>query len=117
MPYYRKKFSKRIKSTLYKLFFLKYRLHVSSLSSNEHIQKFAHAYIVSNTYIFQVMSFKIYAFSHKKSILGKYLCVSHSLFILFLEAQGNHTLVISRKLNLNLFENLAMATLSVVFLF
>ena len=52
--------SKRIKSTLYILFFLKYLIHVSSSSTNEHMQKnFARVFgaRLGNTYVFQAMSF------------------------------------------------------------
>ena len=63
--YYRIKVSKRIKSSLFILslylyFFLKYLIHVSSLSTNKHIKKnFARAFgaRINKTYIFQAMSF------------------------------------------------------------
>ena len=71
MHYYRIKLSKRIKNTLFTLFFLKYLIQVSSLSTNEHIKKkFAHAFI-NNTYIFQSMSFQTYAFSCKNWYFGE----------------------------------------------
>ena len=60
IPYYRIKLSKRIKGTLFILFFLRYRTHISSLETNEHIQKnFARAFgaRINYTYIFQAMLF------------------------------------------------------------
>ena len=57
--YFRIKFLKESK-VLYIYFFLKYLIHISSLSSNEHIQKnFARAFgaRISYTYIFQAMLF------------------------------------------------------------
>ena len=66
--YFGIKLSKRIKSTLFILVFLRYLIHVSSLSTNEHFKKnFARAFgaRINNTYIVQAMSFKISAFSRK----------------------------------------------------
>ena len=62
------KLSKRIKSTLFIIFFLKYVIRVSSLSANEHIQKyFARGFgaCINNIYIFQ-----IYDFSRKNFYFG-----------------------------------------------
>ena len=91
--YYRLKLSKRIKSALFILIFLKYLIHVSSLSTNEHIKKnFARAFgvYINNTSIFKPSHSKFMIFYAKIGIWGEYLYVSHTLFILYLE--GNHTL-------------------------
>ena len=58
--YYRIKLSKMNKNISFILYSLKYMIHVSSLSTNEHIQKkFARAFsaCINNTYIFQGTSF------------------------------------------------------------
>ena len=85
--------SKRIKSTLFILFPLKYLMHVSSLSTNEHVQKicaraFGVAYAIHT--FFKPCHSKFMIFRTKIGILVKYLYVFHTLFILYLE--GNHTL-------------------------
>ena len=84
------KLPKRIKSTLFTIFSLKYLIHVSSLSTNVHILKnFARAFAAR-------ISDKFDIFHKKSGILGEYLYVSHTLFILYLES--SHTLF-GKKLN------------------
>ena len=85
--------SKRIKSSLFILFSLKYLIHVSSLSTNEHIKKnFARAFSapINNTYIFKPCHSKFMIFRQKNAIWGEYSYVKHTLFILYFEE--NHTL-------------------------
>ena len=82
-----------IKSTLFILFFLKYLIHVSSLSTNDHIQKIllAPLELASAIHIFfKLWHSRFMIFHDKIGILGEYLYVSHTLFILYLES--NHTL-------------------------
>ena len=59
-----------------------------------------------NTCFLSYVILKLCFFTHKKSILGKYLYVGHTLFIRYLEE--NHTLFAE---NYTLFGNLAVATL------
>ena len=49
---------------------------------------------INNTDIFQTMPFYIYTFSRKIGIWGKYLYVSHTLCILYLER--NRTLFVKK---------------------
>ena len=87
------KLSKRIKITLFILFFLEYLIHVSSLSTDEHIQKNSASTSgarINNTIFFKPCLSK-FMLSHAINIFGgKYLYLSHTLFILYLE--GYHTL-------------------------
>ena len=56
------------------------------------LKKFARALgaCISDTHILKAISFYIYDFSRKNGIVGRYLYVYHTLFILYLEV--NHTL-------------------------
>ena len=68
-------------------------MHVSSLSTNEHVKKnFACAFGVAKAIhlFFKRFHSKFMIFRAKIGILEKYLHVFHTLFILYLE--GNHTL-------------------------
>ena len=78
--------SKRIKSTLFILFFLNIR-YMSAVHRPMSISKI---FLRTIHILFKPYHSKLMLFHRKMFILGKYLYVSHTLFILYLE--GNHTL-------------------------
>ena len=84
--YYRIKLSKRIKSTLFILLFLKYLIHVSSLLTNEHIPKdfFTGIRCSHKQYIYFSNCVYKYMIFHKKLYFGGvFICKSYFTYTLF----------------------------------
>ena len=75
-----------IKGTLLKLFFILYLIYLSSLSTNDQIYFSTRCFgvCVINTYDFKPSQSEFIILHTKICILGKYLNVDHTLFILVL---------------------------------